>query len=128
MDGGGHGADGFVLQQRSGLRILGEQEGQRRRAGPRESDADELRPEFDLVDLRVAPVPVLDLEPLAEVADDPRIEEPFAGRVQLGFLVECSNEDFEPLAKGIVAEIVEAGLLPRGQHQVVSFWHLRRPS
>ena len=75
-------------------------------------------------DLGVPPVPVLDLQPLAQMTDDARIEESFSGRVEPGLVAECAHQDIESLTEGVVAEVVEARTPSGGREQVG--WHGHR--
>src|SRR5262249_35602720 len=68
-------------------------------------------------------IPVLDLEALREVADDPRVEEGLARRVEPSLVAEGAHEDLEPLPERIVAEVVEPGLGDRVGHEIVVRHH-----
>ena len=67
---------------------------------------------------------VLDLQPLAQMTDDARIEESFSGRVEPGLVAECAHQDLESLTEGVVAEVVEARTPSGGREQVG--WHGHR--
>jgi hypothetical protein len=60
----------FPGSQRTGGRILGQQERQRCRARPGQAEADQRALDPLGIDLRVAAVPVLDLQPVRQQLDD----------------------------------------------------------
>ena len=90
--------------------ILREQERQRGGTGAGQAQPDERRHDGHVVDLRVTPVPVLDLQALREVTHDPRVQVRLADRVEARLVAQRPHEDLETLAERVVAEVVEAGL------------------
>ena len=89
----------------------------------RQADPEERIDDGHVVDLRVPAIPVLDLQPLREVTDDPRVEERLTGGIEAGFVVEGTHEDLEPFAERVVPEVVEPGLRYRSRHQVLVCSH-----
>ena len=90
-------------------RVLGEQAVQRGRAGARQAEHHQRGDDLLLVDLRVTRVPVLDPEAVAEQHHRLPVEHRPAGRVQPRVAIGRLHEAFEPLAKRLLAEVVESG-------------------
>ncbi len=68
-------------------------------------------------------VPVLDLEALGQVADDPGVQDRLARGVELRLVAQRPHQDLQALPERVVAEIVEAGLRDGFGHQVSVSWH-----
>jgi hypothetical protein len=66
----------------------------------------------------VPAIPVLDLQPLFEVRDDPPVDELFPAFVETGLVTQRGDQDLQALAERVVAEIRHAGLLDGDRHQV----------
>jgi hypothetical protein len=71
-----------------------------------------------VVDLWVAAVPVLDLQPLTKMHPDAMIDERLAAGVQPGLVTQRGDQDLQAFAEGIVAEVLEACSLDSGVHQL----------
>ena len=100
------------------MRILGEQKRQRRRPGAGQPEPEQRRIDGHVVDLGMAAVPVLDLQPLAQVHADARVDEILAAVVEPGLVAQSVDEDLQALAEGVVAEVLEPGSLDGGRHQL----------
>ena len=73
--------------------------------------------DLDLENLRVAPDEVLDEEAIAQELCELDVRGRDPGGPVARLVVERPAEHFEVLTKGLVAEVVEAGLGDRGLHQ-----------
>lgn len=66
----------------------------------------------------MASVPVLDLQSLAEMADDLAAHRAFPDRVEPCLVPQGRHEDLQALPEGVSPEIIEAGLRARFVQQV----------
>jgi hypothetical protein len=66
----------------------------------------------------VAAVPVLDLQPLTKMRADASVDESLTAVVEPGLVAQCLHEDLQPLAEGVVTEVLEPGLRDGGSHQL----------
>ena len=114
---------GLPLAQVPHVRVLGEQERECGRAGAGQAEPEERCLDRDVVDLRMPPVPLLDLEALSQVAHDPRVQERLAARVQPRLLAQRPHEDLQALPERIVTEVLEAGLRDGCGQQVLVCCH-----
>ena len=71
-----------------------------------------------LVDLGMAAVPVLHLQPLTQVHADAGIDEALAAIVEPRLVPQRLAQDLESLAEGVVAEVVEPRSFDGGSHQL----------
>ena len=127
VDGGGHGVADSHMRKYLIAGILREQEGERGGAGARQAQADERRDDLLVVDLGMSRVPVLHLESLRQVADDPRVEVSLAGRVEARFVAERAHQDLQSFAERVVPEVVQTGLRDRLDHELVVRRHVPSP-
>ena len=70
VSGGGHGVGRLPHAQRPAGRVLGQQEAQRGGPGAGKAEPEQRGHDLLVVDLGVPGVPLLDLEPVDQVADD----------------------------------------------------------
>jgi hypothetical protein len=99
-------------------RVLAEQAVQRGRTGARQAQHHQRRDDLLLVDFGMARITVLDLEPLHQHHDDLAVEHRPSRAVEPGFAVARFDEAFEPFAKAVLAEVVEAGRRSRRVQQI----------
>jgi hypothetical protein len=99
------------------MRILCEQEGQRSGTGAGQAEPEQRRIDGDVVDLWVAAVPVLHLQPLTEMHADAGVDESLAPVVEPCLVAQPLHEDFQPLAEGVVAEVLQTRSLDSRSHQ-----------
>ncbi len=100
------------------MRILRQQEGQRGRTGAGQAEPEQRGVDGDVVDLGMAAVPVLDLKPLTQMYADAGVDESLAAVVEPRFVAQCLDQDLQPLAEGVVAEVVQPRPLDGRSHQL----------
>nr|ABV59994.1 putative cholesterol transporter [Sterolibacterium denitrificans] len=107
----------FEGAHRAQLRVGGQQAMQHGRAGALQAGDDQRRRDRLLADFRMAGEQLLRLEAHDQQADQPLAHDQAADRMQMRFRVERAGQDFQAAAEGLVAEVLQAGLLARGGDQ-----------
>ena len=97
--GGRAGLHCFPGPERAGVRVLGEEKGQGGRPGTGNGDPDQRRGNLLVFDLGVAPVPVLDVQPLRQQADDLFADGDFSQGGQPPSLIDGLDEALQALAE-----------------------------
>ena len=100
------------------MRVLREQERQCGRTRAGQAEPEQRLVDRHVVDLGVAAVPVLDLQPLTQVVADAAVDESLTAGVEPGLVVQCPDENVQALAEGVVAEVIEPRTLDGGRHQL----------
>ena len=72
----------------------------------------------DVVDLGMSAVPVLHLQPLPKMHADAGVDEALAALVEPCLVAQRPHEDLQPLAEGVVAEVLEPRLIDGGGRQL----------
>ena len=114
-------------QERPGAGVLAQQEAQRRRAGAGQPEAEQRRQDLLVVDLRVAPVPVLDREAGPQQSDRLVAEHGHAELVERPGLLGTVEQGHQPLVERLLAQVGEPGPGPRLGDHLVDHRH-RSPS
>ncbi len=98
--------------------ILREQERQCGGTRPWQAEPEQRPLDRFVVDLGVAAVPVLDLQPLAEMHADAGVDESLTAVVESGLVAQRPDEDLQPLTEAVVTEVVQPCVLDGAGHQL----------